>query len=70
NEYDHKDFIAILQRIIDTANARHVAAGCWFGNESQALRTIRQGARFVVFSNDGLLFNKAISESFAKVKRD
>jgi len=70
NEYDHEDFVAILQRIIDTANARHVAAGCWFGNESQAVRTIRQGARLVVFSNDGLLFKNAISESFAKVKQD
>ena len=70
NQYDHKDFIAILQRIIDTANAKHVAAGCWFGNEAQALRTIRQGARFVVFSNDGSLFRNAISESFAQVKRE
>ena len=69
NEYDHKDFIAILQRIIDTANAKHVAAGCWFGNEAQAIRTIRQGARLVVFSNDGLLFRNAISESFANVRR-
>ncbi|MEM7386694.1 MAG: aldolase/citrate lyase family protein [Verrucomicrobiota bacterium] len=69
NQYDHRDFIAILQRIIDTANARHVAAGCWFGNEAQALRTIRQGARFVVFSNDGLLFRNAISESFGNVKK-
>ncbi|MBT6769925.1 aldolase/citrate lyase family protein [bacterium] len=69
NEYDHKEFITILQRIIDTANAKHVAAGCWFGNEAQALRTIRQGARLVVFSNDGLLFKNAISETFATVKR-
>ena len=69
NEYDHKDFIAIMQRIIDTANAQHVAAGCWFGKESQAVRTIQQGARFVVFSNDGLLFKNAISDSFAKVRQ-
>lgn len=69
NEYDHKDFIAIMQRIIDTANAQHVAAGCWFGKESQAIRTIQQGARFVVFSNDGLLFKNAISDSFAKVRQ-
>jgi 2-keto-3-deoxy-L-rhamnonate aldolase RhmA len=69
NDYDHKDFIAILQRIIDTANAKHVAAGCWFGNEAQAVRTIRQGARLVVFSNDGLLFTNAISESFGKVRQ-
>ena len=68
NEYDHKDFIAILQRIIDTAAAQHVAAGCWFGKEEQAIRTIRQGARLVVFSNDGVLFRKAISDSFANVK--
>ncbi len=69
NEYDHKDFIAIMQRIIDTANAQHVAAGCWFGKESQAIRTIQQGARFVVFSNDGLLFKNAISDSFSKVRQ-
>ncbi len=69
NQYDHPDFIAILQRIIDTANAKHVAAGCWFGNEAQAIRTIRQGARLVVFSNDGVLFRNAISDAFAKVKR-
>lgn len=69
NEYDHPDFIAILQRIIDTANAKHVAAGCWFGKESQAIRTIQQGARLVVFSNDGLLFRNAISESFAQVRQ-
>ena len=68
NQYDHKDFIAIMQKIIDTANAQHVAAGCWFGKEEQTLRTIRQGARLVVFSNDGLLFRNAISESFAKVR--
>ena len=54
---------------IDTANAKYVAAGCWFGNEAQAIRTIRQGARLVVFSNDGLLFRNAISESFANVRR-
>ena len=69
NEYDHKDFIAIMQRIINTANAQHVAAGCWFGKESQAIRTIRQGARLVVFSNDGLLFRNAITQSFAKVRK-
>jgi len=69
NEYDHKDFIAMLQRIIDAAAAQHVAAGCWFGKEDQAIRTIRQGARLVVFSNDGVLFRNAIRDSFAKVRQ-
>lgn len=69
NAYDHPDLIAMLQRIIDTANMHHVAAGCWFGDEAQALRTIRQGARLVVFSNDALMLKKAIDASFTKLKK-
>ena len=68
NEYDHPDFVAIMQRIIDTANAQHVAAGCWFGKESQAIRTMQQGARLVVFSNDGLFLKNAITDSFSKLR--
>jgi 2-keto-3-deoxy-L-rhamnonate aldolase RhmA len=68
NEYDHPDLIAILQRIIDTADRAHVAAGCWFGNREQALRTIRQGARFVVYSNDGLLFRDALADGFTGLR--
>jgi len=69
NEYDHPDFLAMLQRIIDTADRRHVAAGCWFGKLEQAVRTIRQGARLVVFSNDGLLFQEAVKASFGELRR-
>jgi 2-keto-3-deoxy-L-rhamnonate aldolase RhmA len=69
NEYDHPDLIDALQTIIDTANRRHVAAGCWFGKEEQALRTIRQGARLVVFSNDALLLKNAFSQSFDLLRK-
>ena len=69
NEYDHPDLIAMLQRIIDTANMHHVAAGCWFGNEDQAIRTIRQGARLVVFSNDALMLKNAIDASFTLLRK-
>lgn len=69
NEYDHPDLIAILQRIIDTANRRHVAAGCWFAETQQALRTIRQGARLVVFSNDGVLLRDAFAAAFNDLRR-
>ncbi len=68
NEYDHPDLIAMLQKIIDTSNMHHVAAGCWFGDETQAIRTIRQGARLVVFSNDALMLKKAIDASFGKLR--
>ncbi len=68
NQYDHPDLIAMLQRIIDTSNMHHVAAGCWFGDEPQAIRTIRQGARLVVFSNDALMLKKAIEASFESLR--
>jgi 2-keto-3-deoxy-L-rhamnonate aldolase RhmA len=69
NEYDHKDLVAMLKRIIDTADRHHVAAGCWFGKAEQALRTIRQGARLVVYSNDSSLMKDAITQSFGELKK-
>jgi 2-keto-3-deoxy-L-rhamnonate aldolase RhmA len=69
NEYDHPDLIAILQRIIDTGNRHHIAAGCWFGKREQMARTIRQGARFNVFSSDTGLLHDAMQESFAALRR-
>ena len=69
NEYDHPDLIAILKRIIDVADRHHVAAGCWFGDAGQALRTIRQGARFVVFSNDAVLLRTAITDAFTTLRK-
>jgi len=67
-EYDHPDLIKTLQRIIDTGKKHGVAAGSWFGTPEQAQRTIRQGARFVVYGNDGLLLQQAMENVFPKLK--
>jgi 2-keto-3-deoxy-L-rhamnonate aldolase RhmA len=69
DEYDHPDLIAMLKRIIDTADRHHVAAGCWFGKLEQAQRTISHGARFVVFSNDSLLLKNAIADAFGRLRK-
>ncbi|MFO0951480.1 MAG: aldolase/citrate lyase family protein [Isosphaeraceae bacterium] len=69
NEYDHPDLIAMLQRVIDAGNRRHIAAGCWFGKPEQAMRTIRQGARFVVFSNESLILKNAMAAEFARLRK-
>jgi len=69
NEYDHADLIKMLQRIIDTANRYHVAAGCWFGKREQMARTIGQGARFNVFSNDSSLLKEAIQQAFSELRK-
>lgn len=68
NEYDHPDFVAMVKRIIDTADRHHVAAGCWFGKRDQAQRTIAQGARLVVYSNDSVLLKEAIAASFTDLR--
>ncbi len=68
NEYDHPDLIAALQKVIDIADRRHIPAGCWFGNRKQALRTIGQGARLIVYSNDASMLKDAITEAFGELR--
>jgi 2-keto-3-deoxy-L-rhamnonate aldolase RhmA len=69
NQYDHQNLVKTLQRVIDTANKHHVAAGCWFGRTDQALRTIRQGARLVVYSNDSSMLKDAMTQAFGELKK-
>src|SRR5262245_21216484 len=69
NEYDSPDLVRMLQRIIDTATRYHVAAGCWFGCQDQMARTIRQGARFNVFSNDSSLLKEAMQQAFGALRK-
>lgn len=69
NEYDSPELIAALQKIIDVANRRHIAAGCWFGKREQALRTIRQGARFICYSNDGAMLGEAMQQAFSQLRK-
>lgn len=69
NEYDHKDLIALLKKIIDTADRHHVAAGCWFGKLEQSVRTIKQGARLVVYSNDSSMMKDAMTAAFAEMRK-
>ena len=67
-EYDHPDLVATIRRIIQTAAKHNVAAGSWFGTTEQALRTIRDGARLVVYGNDGLLLQQAMADIFPRLK--
>jgi len=69
NEYDHPDLIAILAKIIETGNRYHIAAGCWFGDVNQALRTVRQGARLVVYANDGVMLKDAMTRAFTELRK-
>lgn len=69
NEYDHPDFLAIVRRVIRAADQRHLPAGCWFGKQDQMLRTIRDGARFNVYSNDSSLLRDAMSQAFGAFRK-
>lgn len=68
-EYDSPELIAAVQKVIDTADKHHVAAGCWFGTTKQAVRTIRQGARLVVYANDGLMLQHAMQNEFGELRK-
>lgn len=68
NDYDSPELISLIQKVIDAANRRHVAAGCWFGKPEQALRTKQQGARLIVYSNDGNLLRDALQTAFTGLK--
>ncbi|QDU95293.1 HpcH/HpaI aldolase family protein [Lignipirellula cremea] len=67
-EYDHPDLIAMMQRIIDTADRHHVAAGCWYGERRQVVRTLRQGARLVVYSNDSAMLGQAMQSAYSEFR--
>lgn len=69
NEYDHPDFVANVQKVIDAANTRHIPAGSWFGKVEQQLRAIRQGARFICHSNDGALLKDIMTTTFAALRK-
>jgi 2-keto-3-deoxy-L-rhamnonate aldolase RhmA len=69
NDYDSPELIAMIQRVIDAADRRHVAAGCWFGKPEQALRTKQQGARLIVYSNDGSMLKDAVTQAFGGLRQ-
>jgi len=69
DQYDHPDFVAVMQRIIDTAEAHGIAAGCHFSDLGPALRLIEQGGRFVPFSTDGRQMRWGITESLAQLQQ-
>ena len=69
NEYDHPDFIAAVQKVVDAADKRHIPAGSWFGQTEQQLRAIKQGARFICHSNDSSLLKDAMTQVFEALRK-
>jgi 2-keto-3-deoxy-L-rhamnonate aldolase RhmA len=69
NEYDHPDFIAAVQKVIDAADKRHIPAGSWFGKTEQQLRAIKQGARFICHSNDSSLLKDIMTTVFGTLRK-
>ncbi len=68
-QYDHPDLVATIKKIIKTADKHGLAAGSWFGEPAQALRTIRDGARLVVYGSDGLLMKQGMQRVFGELKQ-
>jgi 2-keto-3-deoxy-L-rhamnonate aldolase RhmA len=58
NEYDHPDFIAAVQKVIEAA-----------GKTEQQLRAIKQGARFICHSNDSSLLKDVMTQVFGALRK-
>lgn len=69
NEYDHPELVATIKKIVEIADRHHVAAGSWFGKIEQAIRTVKQGARLVVYSNDTSLMRDAMEAAFTRLRK-
>lgn len=69
NEYDHPDFIAVVQQVIAAGNRRGIPAGSWFGKTEQQLRAIKQGARFICHSNDSSLLKDIMTTVFGTLRK-
>ena len=69
NEYDNPEFIAVVQKVIDAADKRHIPAGSWFGKTEQQLRAIKQGARFICHSNDSSLLKDVMTQVFGALRK-
>lgn len=69
NEYDHPDFIAVVQKVIAAGDRRRIPAGSWFGKTEQQLRAIKQGARFVCHSNDSSLLKDIMTTVFGALRK-
>lgn len=68
-EYDHPDFIAVVQRVIAAGNRRGLPAGSWFGKTEQQLRALKQGARFICHSNDSSLLKDSMTTVFGALRK-
>jgi 4-hydroxy-2-oxoheptanedioate aldolase len=64
-ERDSPDFVAMIQRIVDTAERHGVAAGVHFSSLDHATRLIEQGGRFIAFSSDLRMIQEGAEELVA-----
>lgn len=69
-QYDNPDLVATIRKIIQTADRHGAAAGSWFGTPQQVQRTMRDGARLVVYGNDGLLLQQALEAVMPELRRE
>lgn len=67
-ERDHPDFVAIMQRIIDTAERHGVAAGCHFHKLEHAQRLIAQGGRFIPYGSDHQFIGEGVRGFLAELR--
>jgi 4-hydroxy-2-oxoheptanedioate aldolase len=60
DQYDHPDFVAAVERILRTCDARRIPVAAHFSNPAPAAKWLEAGVRFVLHSSDG----RALAEGY------
>jgi len=69
-QYDHPDFEKVIKEIISTARSKEIAAGIHFpDNPDRQIKWMKEGANFIMYSSDMLLFNQKLMEDLNKIKK-
>lgn len=68
-ERDSPEFIAIMQRIIDTAERHGVAAGAHLHKLEHSQRIIEQGARFIPYGSDHQFIGEGVRTLIQELRK-
>ncbi|MCZ7649088.1 MAG: aldolase/citrate lyase family protein [Planctomycetota bacterium] len=67
DEYEHPEYLAALQKIVDAANRHGLAGGSHFSSMRHARYWLERGARFIPYHNDGKFLKSAAEQAFGEL---
>ena len=67
-EFDHPDYLAALERIVQAGQRHNVSLGRLVGSPEEGLADLRQGFDFCCYGTDTALYQRALSTGLAELR--